>query len=38
MPLVVPSVGAMEGVGLVMRGMWCGGGGCAGVVMVAEAG
>ena len=36
MPLVVLSVGAMDGVGLVVRGMWCGG--CAGVLMVAEAG
>ena len=38
MPLVVLSVGAMDGVGLAVRGMWCGGGGCAGVLMDAEAG
>ena len=36
MPLVVLSVGAMDGVGLEVRGMWCGG--CGGVLMVAEAG
>ena len=36
MPLVVLSVGAMDGVGLEVRGMWCGG--CGGVLRVAEAG
>ena len=38
MPLVVLSVGAMDGVGLGVRGKWCGGGGCAVVVIDAEAG